>query len=450
MKRRNELTVPKRILNTHLRQLYQHYEKLDQSESTPDTVLSPLEQLPNEVIQQIFFNCFEINLPRASEHIAQALSTESTYRALVLFAYFDDNGEHPVMTNFFLPAVYVPFSVEQRTRLQSGILGCRWFTLDRLKTCLPVLSRLAMVQAWYKEKAEEEVYEDEIHFDETNVARHLPNTIRKLALLPDRDDINAVERHFFAKTDHSFYGDKDVQQFESHLPRIVTWTVHKCPLNGIAKLVDHRTSTLAARVLPDWLLRGNPWTELNLELLQLLRQGMRFVHPNVDLEISPDVVISGMASAIREQNIRALLTLIELYVAHIKHKFRPANFENTVRESNNRNGKMYPCYALPLHLFHLAAKKGAKSSEMVKILLQGSLESIPDEDVALTAWALERKAECDITGHYLLEYMAGALDDQLSSVPMLFSRGANPLWSQLEYLAPCPIAEISGFRVDDM
>ena len=60
--------------------------------------LSRIERLPTELVQQIFFDCLEVNMIKASAVLAKILSTDSTYKLLILFAFFDDDGVNPVET----------------------------------------------------------------------------------------------------------------------------------------------------------------------------------------------------------------------------------------------------------------------------------------------------------------------------------------------------------------
>src|SRR5881394_1529735 len=89
---------------------------------------APLEKLPIELIQKIFFECLDINFPRASLHIASALSNEVIYTWLIRLAFSSNNDSSKVgfFTNTFLPLDYFAIDADQRAALQTEILRCRW------------------------------------------------------------------------------------------------------------------------------------------------------------------------------------------------------------------------------------------------------------------------------------------------------------------------------------
>ncbi|RMZ79344.1 hypothetical protein DV737_g3461, partial [Chaetothyriales sp. CBS 132003] len=82
--------------------------------------ISSFEKLPVEVIQHIFFFCLETNLANASLILGKALSDESIYRVVILFAYFDYIRPYPVETALFRPArgygydISMPFDENKR------------------------------------------------------------------------------------------------------------------------------------------------------------------------------------------------------------------------------------------------------------------------------------------------------------------------------------------------
>lgn len=99
--------------------------------------LSRLENLPTELIQKIFFECLEINLPRASLTIAGALSNETIYTWLIRLAFSSDNegSRTGFFTHSFLPFDYYSLNSTQRADLQTAILECRWCTLPLMRKC---------------------------------------------------------------------------------------------------------------------------------------------------------------------------------------------------------------------------------------------------------------------------------------------------------------------------
>ncbi|EXJ77037.1 hypothetical protein A1O3_10195 [Capronia epimyces CBS 606.96] len=361
--------------------------------------LSRLESLPVELIQHIFFSSFEVNMPRASTHLARVLSKPSIYKALVLFAYFDNlDDQLPIETHHFRPAEYRRLSRDEQIRLQRGILGCRWLTPSLLKSCMPTLSRLQMTQAWHHEHQAEKALG--IGSRELELSPLVPPELvtpavrvllQRVAVLPALDDDLGMRMHFFAMQPlvtlklpspvHLGLAQRPDDQGpqlqlpilgptgdEDTLPRILQWYSWLNRTNDFYKTVRRGSSTsiLAARVLPDHIVRGGPWTESKLELLQLLRQGVRFLFVDRVLEISAAALFEGMASAIREENDQALLVLLELHYAtmrlHPRHE--PNHLDGT--PLRGRRYLVAPfAHPLPIELFHLAVKRNSTAQQIL-------------------------------------------------------------------------------------
>ncbi|KAK2804889.1 hypothetical protein FQN50_006394 [Emmonsiellopsis sp. PD_5] len=98
---------------------------------------TPLERLPVELVQKIFFDCLEINLPRASLPIALALSNDVIYTWLIRLAFSSNNesAQTEFFTKPYLPLDYFSLTAPQRATLQTEILKCRWCTLSLMRKC---------------------------------------------------------------------------------------------------------------------------------------------------------------------------------------------------------------------------------------------------------------------------------------------------------------------------
>lgn len=328
---------------------------------TKRSTLSTLESLPIELIQHIFFHSFEVNMPRASPYLAQVLSKPSIYTALVLFAYFDDDDQSPVETLHFRPAEYRRIALADHVRLQQGILACRWCTLDLLKSCMPVLSRLQMVQAWHREHDAEQ----SLMIDPGSIPQVTNDVLRPVAALPALDDHVAMEKHFLAKLETAPTGDLGLSVRsgtlgpvgeDKTLPRIMQWRSSVDEQGQPHKTIQEGISVLAARVIPDQALRGSPWTNARITLVQLLRQGMRFLGSEHVVSVSAKALFEGMSGAIRERNETALLVLLELHHAVMRLDAEDNAGDDVWGRSTPRGRCLVGPFThpLPLELFHLA------------------------------------------------------------------------------------------------
>ncbi|KZF20801.1 hypothetical protein L228DRAFT_240551 [Xylona heveae TC161] len=85
--------------------------------------ISPLESLPPEILQLIFFYAMNLDLPLASPRLASLLSSEHVYTKLCLSVFrgcWDEPQDVPG---------------DELGQLQSRILECRWLTLELLRKC---------------------------------------------------------------------------------------------------------------------------------------------------------------------------------------------------------------------------------------------------------------------------------------------------------------------------
>jgi hypothetical protein len=417
MKSPDELTVPRRDRKARAQQV--HQQSTHASQMAPPTDLSTFERLPIEIIQHIFFYALEVNLANASRSLNLALSKESIYRALILFAYFDDDGSSPVESKQFRPAEFRRLDSEDRVRLQYGILKCRWCSLDRIKGCMPALSRLTMVQAWHREQVYEEKTFTNILGDATFAPREIirvpDEQLLDIAPLPDIIDGASMQAHFSARLQCPYYG---IFQFaptaigptneDGFLPFIQYWDYSPLVENNsdglVHKLVGHATATLGAMVIPDKLLEGEPWTDDKVYFLQLLRQGLRYKQHSEYIVVRRAAMLQGMESAIRDGSVKILRILVEL---HERIGALYQDGPNLDQENDSGRGSNVSLNSLPPYLFHRAARAGTSSSDLLSLLIRVSWRSIDPDDTILTGWALRAEAAGDRLGRWLKKYMEG-------------------------------------------
>lgn len=414
----------------------------EMADSRQPEQLSHLEALPVELIQQIFFYSLEVNMPRATPHIAKVLSNSSIYSALILFGYFEHYDESPVEEQLFLPAQYREISLDDKIRLQNGILGCRWCNLDLFKSSMRILSRLQITQAWYRaKKAEDELDIPEESLRIPRIRRLMNQALRSLAPLPpSATNLEELEKHFLAKAPSPANGHAHLMLFRDfdlmsqrstgtriigptgvgdYLPRIIQWRTVVLSKTHFYKELDCGITTLATRILPDHILEGKPsWTKSKLELLMLLRQGARFLVDQNKPECSADALYEGMTSAIKSHDTSALLVLVELHFICMQHRdqWNPG--------PNGLYGLTMPFTSpIPLRLFHLAcAQPYPISSSLLSLLIREGIDSIPLDDLTLTAWAVRNGG--DDVARFLLQHMEGSHDyGQSREEPRLFMNG---------------------------
>lgn len=418
MKHPKDIAAPRRTVRQQQRILQEQWQgRVDAAEydltkpAGPDhqRILSPLERLPNEIIQQIFFSSLETNLALTSWSLNETLSGDSVFRSLILLAYFDPST-HPcldadVEKKLFLPAQYRRLENDERRDLQRSILGFRWCSLARIRDCMPVLSRLAVIAAARRERRDLEA---------NGPFRWLaPDS---LPTLPADEDYQILRHRYSASITDTPYDLlqqalgrplADQTGVDDTLPFL---RVPSDPALDDARSLNIDCPVLGALYVPDRLLCGAPWTDEKLALLQLLRQGLRAGKVNIATPWTPgqapcvsvSAMFVGMANAMKEHRRDALLTLLELYcdLRGTEHWDRDDG-ELAAYSDDGRAPPVHP----PPHLFHLATKSGDSASDFVKLLIRAELGAIPGDDEILTAWAVRAEATGSAIGRWVLRRM---------------------------------------------
>jgi hypothetical protein len=428
MKRASELATTKKRAHVGTFETARRQRNVIKNTKAP-SVVSTLERLPVELIQQIFLHSLELNLPRSSISLARSLSKESIYTSLILLAFFDDDGKHPVDERLFKPAQYRQLDLAEKLRLQTSILDSRWCTFQRLRSNLPALSRLAIVQAWHEER-ERELLKDVVPPELPPIT---PSpALQAVASLPALSDVPAVEHYFLARSPGSLSDDLGkANEPSSYLPRIRTWASSEDEDGQTYKTIDGARGILNIRYIPKRLLQGSPWTSEKIAFLRLIRQGWRFLQKDFVLKVSPLALFDGMASAITECNIEALGVLLELHFAAFQDEAPHTNITNSGRV---RSAVSFSD-PIPLELFHLATKQQEHSAELIGLLLREGIDSIRD-DVILTKWALGARRDNNKVGEWLLKHMEGTEDYGLDG-SSLFING-NMTWCRAAGKYPFP------------
>jgi hypothetical protein len=413
----------------------------------PQQPLSALERLPVEIIQTIFFDTLEVNLANSSPSLNRALSQQSIYTSLLLFAFFDDDGLRPVEVKHFLPAKYRRLSVADRLRLQVQILECRWCTPDRIRSCIPTLSRLTMIQAWYRERDDEQKIIQDMVLDLEHPGKDLPPVMEPqhlgIAALPDIDDQVALHNHFSATFSSTYYalsqhGESAIGPIGpgGFLPFILCWTYdgpnkYKTGEAVLGKELGFGKAVLGPILIPDRMLQGSPWTQEKLSILQLFSQSLRFAHcSDCDyLIIKEPAMLKGIESAITECDlamaVEALTTLLDLHVQVASLYLDVSELRDFYEKPAGYPRTHDPSWeVLPLRLFHLATKRDHGSSEILTLLIRASWSSIPSDDHILTAWALRSQERGEPIGKWLNQYMERWHEYNIDITPALSFKGA--------------------------
>lgn len=359
----------------------------------PTKTLSRLETLPVELMEKIFLYCLEVNLPRASPYVATSLTSERIYRLLILLSFWDNdhatqlsNYEPPdEILKMFRSITYKPLYTEERTGLQAAILDCRWCTQDRIKRQIPALFYLKAQSIGWINNMEES---DKVEFDKI----------------------------IWEGTWATYEGGLEYElQIKPPFELNVTMPFYPSPVN---------CRPVSVQCFPNKLLHGKPWTDEKLSFLQFLSKAYGHNHAGYNVLFPFHTAQEGIHDAIVEQNARALRHLLRL-----DELFSRINNFKTHRSS---------FYQLPAEHFRTAVRHSADDPEILKLLVRGSAESIPYDDIEITEWATEAQERGDPFGKWLLDLMlllpsavndSSSANDRPSERQSLFEHGKPVLGS---------------------
>lgn len=351
----------------------------------PRNKLSRLESLPVELIEKIFLYSLNVNLPRCSQSISAAVSSERVYRALTLLALWDDSYAQRLLTpatpetspstpelaaavtsekeilRLLRPLDYVPLLRNERKHLQTNVLRCRWCTIERLLSYLPDLMRLTVQRHWLNGS-----------FQMTS------DTLDNLRLLlAQKNDACS-----FKST------DKDENHYTLSITPFVSITV-------TCLETEHQTTHPIIGVLgiPDKLLGGTAagFSDNNARFLEIVRMASGFDRSDVastDISFSREAIQQGIHTALIERHADVLTTLLKID-------------EYTFRSENTSATQTLP-YTIPPEHFRTAVRVARDDPSFFQLLLRASAESLPGDDSEITQWAMELDGSF---GPWLLDFM---------------------------------------------
>lgn len=353
---------------------------------------SALEQLPVELLERIFLYALETNFCRASPFLASAVSSERIYRTLIRLAFFKD-GDFPqvsgelrqqikaardAIADALKPADYKTMRLDEigRVNLQATILRCRWCTKKRILTQLPVLFEMIVWKHWVG----------------TGIVVSDPKYQASLDYILHRSGQEYTQQYI-----RQFFGE-----VIGNGPDGLSYTAIIFPLESISihsQISGDEISTfhqvMDIRVIPDYLLRGRrkadgdgyQFTDEDVDLLEIFRVVYSFHGNGHDLQFSREMLQSGIRTAIKTWNDKALVSLLKLDEFIFRQRLTnepPSGLPNL------RTGTFY---AIPQEHFLQAVQLPMPNAMYCfLLLLRCNAESMPPDSSELTQWAMELSA----------------------------------------------------------
>ncbi|KAJ5340006.1 hypothetical protein N7452_006734 [Penicillium brevicompactum] len=357
--------------------------------STPNIrMLSMLEALPAEVIEQIFLHSLNLNLPQASPFLSRVLSREHMYRTLILLAFWDDPPSYPgsdaINKMMVGPLEYVPLSLEERTRLQKKVFKCKWLTRERVLEQVPTMQILTVHRQWINagvvvDKAQQQKLERflarEINIDTPTVFKGQGPPMLKLLNYLLSTPFGAEFRRMCP----------NATKPGPHPYELVIEPMQTTNIRCASMLSDIHFPVLNLREFPEHLLRGRSTGFLpeDVAFMEMLRMtssnwtdGTRKATETI---FNRKAVNEGIQNAIRNQNLSALRCLLKIDEYSIR--FSPQNVTRDI------------IYKIPQEHFLAVVRTGRDNPRhnlaLFEALLRASAESVPTQSSEMTEWIVE-------------------------------------------------------------
>ncbi len=354
--------------------------------------LSHLERLPAEILQMVFLECLNLNLPRASSSLASTLSSFYIKSQLFFIAFSSDTfslrHEDQLMRILKSSAAIA--------KLQTEILQFRWMTLAFLHQCIPLylkkefhrtskLSHLEHSAETLTGSLSKETAPPRLITDPHEVKSRL-----RMEMFPNTGE----HKQWWFGTSDSFVSIISPQGWVNlHLPFESEW------------LLGRMLYCEKGCLMPEKLLRG-PWTPSQCEFLESL------VHAGATIDwigsTAGEVADLGFQDALKEQSMRAIRIFIQPF-DHSRDRQQP--IESRSRFFRRLEPSIFSPDSPGLgfrptsrHL-KLAAVDYDCNLEILRIVkLTGLFDLVVNTnraDRALFAWAEQKKSEGDPRGSWL-------------------------------------------------
>jgi hypothetical protein len=354
-----------------------------------------LERLPVELIEQIFLHALEVNMAKASPFLGRSLAKESIYRTLILFAFFDDDDSYPVETKHFAPATYRMLSLEERLRLQQGVLDSRWCTKDRLEQSLPTFRRLVIVQEWHRQRSEERDEARALAGDtlQKTGAEQPPSSQQPqcASSLPALDDEPALVAYY--RTSDEYY--------PSNYTTYISIPSTESSDDIWTEPPRKTRSTFSVLYFPNRLLDPESWEPTDIPFSSNTNDSWPSPHPafflyfliearrmtanvNTPLTAAGAALIRGLETAIRQHEgmaLKILLQIFDMIFLSSTSSTQPGGGEENVQTHENPR----ECV---MRLLHLATRQGTHSRWILPMLIEGRDELVSMDDEVLMKWGL--------------------------------------------------------------
>jgi hypothetical protein len=363
----------------------------------PSTGRSSLECLPVELLEIIFFQCLNVNLPRASPVLGDALSSFGFQVRLVELVFSDEfhtvktDDSYPELKAILSPATDWEADISD---LQTQLLESKWMTMGFWRKYMPI----------YMEKTISNQFRTlNIDWMDGTPGHRVTRALvaeRLLAAFQSDREGNRPRASSFLEFEWKPTAMGDIK---AEKIRLAVGLHEGIIALDVKDSVGSRCRSwmmlhcFPCCRIPRKLLHG-PWTNEKCRFLEMVVLG----GARIDWYNSTvgEVAERGLFDAIRERNLRA----VRLLLGHVSNVWP----ESINRYIPFRYASEYPNYItkwVPPRSDYLVYAVVAQdcNQDIVEYLLQQRGKRVAIEDGTLVEWAVQKKLDGDERGPWLLE-----------------------------------------------
>ena len=367
-------------------------------------LLSSLERLPTELLQNVFFLCLNVNLPRASPSLSSALSSFHVKSQLLLKAFSSDQGYGLQHSEELIDILQTK---EEVANLQSSILRLRWMTLGFLRQCKPMFFETTLLRQFKSYQWQWVDGSPAAKLTHATVAKFVKEAYRRAGEEAEEERVGFLKWTYVVSHEQTI-------DIRFGLLNGVVWLGETVPRPTLGPVKREKRWKLLNCLdecrIPEKLLHG-PWTDEKCEFLTVLEHG-RATIDSID-STSGEVAELGLYDAFRVRNERAVRLIIRnMYRTDYppdaiiyNPDWRAASTNATACRHNIEHPVSHFTVGIEPKMGYLksAAIEYNCPIEILGILADPHIPSWEWKDAALTTWALEKKVQGDERGQWLLD-----------------------------------------------
>ena len=373
--------------------------------------LSTLERLPTELLQQIFLQSLNLDLPRASLLLGSALSSLHVKILLVFKAFSSGTGyglKHSV------ELLQILHTTKEVAKLQSAILRLRWMDLAFLRHCIRIFFEKTLLQLFTDHKFD---------WKETGPEPTKSNVVDLVAMAYQDHLVGAAQSGMLGLQQYTWNLGGPIQLdlslgFRDGLIRFHVHAAGHHPILPCFGLSRWRLLyCLDDCQIPDKLLHG-PWTDDKCDFLEVVTRGGAVI--DWINSTAGEIADAGLSDAVREQNQRAVEVLVQIPIRAVRpagyldygadHIHRPCdgvNYRKMPEFICTKNSSQSSVGVRPRteHLM-IAVNQPVFHKGIAKCLMTGPGSRIDKEDERIVQWALQKKISGDRHGTWLYQMLS--------------------------------------------